>query len=122
MRLIIGFALVLLFSGCGVFGPPAVKNNVGQQASWDGTEQNSGIDSTWPAGAKGKDVKGFLVTSHFNARYEGLIAKYGNRFDPPVTRGQGIKAQPDGWYVINQQAMVWFLDMNQWNNNDRITK
>jgi len=118
---------VILFSGCNTIdkavGPPQVRNNVSREASWDGDKQNSGILSTYPEGSTGKGVKGFLVTPYFHKRYEALVNEYGKRLEPPVEVGDGIRKLDDSANsVITPQAMVWFLDMNQWNNNDRVTK
>ena len=57
------------------------------------------------------------MTPHFRLRYNALVAKYGTRFMPPIVQDQGLTPFPDGTWLVNQQAMVWFLDMNQWQRN-----
>lgn len=96
---------------------PHVSNNPSTEASWDGVTQNSGVISLWPQNARGSAVQGFRVTTGFRARHNALIAKYGRRFTPPIVPDQGMTPFPDDTWLISQQAMVWFMDMNQWQRN-----
>lgn len=109
--------MCLVLVGCWGNPAPHVTNNHSSQASWDGTQQNSGVISLWPVGAKGDKVLGFRVTSHFRERQVALVKLYGGRFMPAITADQGSTPFPDGTWLINQEAMSHFLVMNQWKRN-----
>lgn len=99
------FAMVLwLMVGCA----STVKQErvAGEVASFDGSEQNSGVIRSLPTG--------FLVTPHFRDRYNALIGVYGTLFRPPLVPNEGILPMTQDTWVIDREHMVKFLTMNQW--------
>ena len=100
----LSLALLALLPGCNSTIVPGPVH--AEQASFDGNEQNSGIGSSSPAG--------FVVTDHFRARYNGLIATYGRDFSPPLKPDDGAAPLGEGRWLVTKQAMVNFLTMNQW--------
>lgn len=75
------------------------------QASWDANKQNSGIISV--------DEEGFLVTPHFIDRYQGLLARYGDRLTPKVRPDDTVGTSPeDGNFRITGEVLQRFNRMN----------
>lgn len=109
------FAAALLSSGTGcrhLSPDPPQQVVVDEEPSWDGNEQNSGVLDVYPEG-------GFVVTAHFIERYNSLIRIHGNRFQPPLRRNRGVLTHPNGIdFIIDNQHMVFFLDMNLWDKSD----
>lgn len=109
------FAAALLSSGTGCrhFSPDPVQQVViDTEPSWDGNLQTSGILDTYPGG-------GFVVTAHFIERYNSLIRTHGARFHPPLRRNRGVTRHPNGVdFIIDNQHMVFFLDMNLWDKSN----
>lgn len=95
----------LSISGCTsslTIAPAPIKTT---QASWDGNKQNSGIISV------NKD--GFLVTPHFIDRYQGLLARYGDRLTPKVRPDDTIGVSPEGGnFQITAQVLARFNRLN----------
>lgn len=84
------------------------RTPVSSQASWDGTNHNSGF-----LGFEG--VTG-IITPHARDRYNGLIEIYGKKFVPPITYDYGVTAYTNGCgnYIISPQALTYFIQMNRW--------
>jgi hypothetical protein len=125
---IIIFALVLL-SGCAQTYVPVINHD--RVASFDGNIQNSGIVGVCMSG-------GFIVSDKVFIKYNGLIEKYGDKFVPVLKKDFGLTPskntallktrngkQPTPWvgdsnrtyYNMTSEAMVHFLDMNDWENS-----
>ena len=114
LGLAIYFAFLLLFGvlmglsvGCTVT-PAAISST---QASYDGTERNSGI----LASVEG----GYTVTARFRERYNGLIASYGSAWSPAIAADYGLTPRIDGTWLCSAEAMEKFLVMNAWRRMGR---
>lgn len=90
-------AILLSSTGCGTVTPITVKDN---HPSFDGNVANSGIIAYLTNGT-------WLVTSNAHARYNGLIAKYGTLFIPPIGADFGV-TQLGTNFVMTSQAVVYF--------------
>jgi hypothetical protein len=104
-------ALGSLFCICGFLAPACTSTVTparveATQASFDGTEQNSGILGTQPGG--------FLVTAHFRDRFNALVADYGRAFAPALQRDEGLRPADGGCWFIDAGAMARFVRMNAW--------
>jgi hypothetical protein len=97
-------ALVVGLTGCGTTVKPDLV--APGEVSYDGSVANSGIILSTETG--------FVVTDHFRARYNALIAVYGNDFTPPLKVDTGIAMIGTDRHLITKQAMIWFLEMNAW--------
>lgn len=106
-------ALVLslaLTAGCSSTVIPRVV--VSNQASWDGTNQNSGFLRF--EGSYG------IITEHARDRYNALIETYGKKFVPPITQDYGVLPYyPAGTYSISPQGIAAFAQMNRWYKSTR---
>jgi len=102
---LLGYWIVMpvLISGCGTVTPERVRS---EAASYDGNERNSGVIAS--------TAEGFIVTTHFRARYNALIAVYGEDFRPALPTDEGIRALDAGRWLIDKAHMVKFLEMNAW--------
>jgi hypothetical protein len=98
-------ALCLLLTGCANTVRPTVVYS--SQASWDGSDQNSGIIS------ETADHHG-VVTPHFRDRYNRMIAVYGNRYDPPLRPDDGVQSTGTNTFLIDAQHFAYFFEMNKW--------
>ena len=106
IAVMIGALLVLnLLAGCA----PTIRPKVpaAAQASWDGTDQNSGFVGFDQAGAG-------ILTSHARDRYNSLCDRYGGYFHPVVRAGDGISPTPTNTFLIDPQHLVYFATMNRW--------
>lgn len=85
--------------------PAKVRSPV---ASFDGTNQNSGLIAFDETGHG-------ILTRHARERYDALCSIYGSYFIVPVKPGHGISAgpTPDTWR-IDPQSLVRFQTMNRW--------
>jgi len=105
LAVFISLAAVVLFAGCTSTVAP--RPVISYQASWDGTNQNSGFLGF--VGASG------IITEHARDRYNGLIDIYGKKFVPPIGHDYGILPYyPAGTYSISPQALTYFSQMNRW--------
>lgn len=99
--------MLVLLVGCTIT-PAKTKAT---QASYDGTNQNSGFLGF---------TNGYgVITPHARDRYNALIAVYGSRFTPALTHDAGLSPYffdpPKGDnYRIDQQHLVYFMDMQRW--------
>lgn len=82
-------------------------------ASWDGTEQTSGIVGVQADGL-------FLVTSHLRDRAAALVADYGREFAPALEVDAGLErvAGSDLW-TMTPEAMANFATLCQWRRMGR---
>lgn len=109
MKLVAVIAFALL-AGCSTVVPtPAPTPNM---PSWDGGALNSGIIAVQPSGE-------FLVTAHLRARYNGLIAVYGNRFIPALQEDAGCVSVDGATWRMTPEAMSNFATMCQWKRMGR---
>lgn len=101
---VLGFSFLTsaLIVGCTVT-PRTVKPIV---ASFDGTNQNSGIIEFTSDGC--------IITAHKRDRYNALIDVYGTEFQPALRHDAGLKPAPGGNWVIDSEHLVDLLDMEQW--------
>jgi hypothetical protein len=114
--------VALVAGGCSSTVRPAVVHD--RVASWDGTNQNSGFLGYMANGSG-------VITPHGLARYQGLVAAYGARFNPALTNaadgvslaavgapvfddGKQIGTVPAGCYRIDQGHLEKLWDMNRW--------
>ena len=73
---------LLVFLGACTIAPQPIHTT---QASWDGNAQTSGLLEMRPDHSA-------LVTPNWRARYNGLIARYGSRLNPPLAPDAGLSA------------------------------
>jgi hypothetical protein len=99
----------VLFAGCTTTVTPRIVASL--QASWDGTNQNSGFIGFTDAGG--------IITPHARDRYNGLIELYGKKFIPPITFDYGISQHTNENYIITPQALSDFAQMNRWYKSTR---
>jgi hypothetical protein len=94
---------VIGLSSCTVT-PKTVRDKT---ASFDGNQQNSGF--------LGYDGEGYgIITSNALARYNGLIAKYGERYAPPLKPNAGVTPHTNGTFRIDNAHDVRAREMNRW--------
>lgn len=76
--------------------------------SFDKNEQNSGIIDFVQG-------EGWLITDRALSRYNTLIKKFGNSFEPPISENYevSVKFQPNKAIFLSQEGMVKFAIMNQ---------
>ena len=94
---------VLLLPGCTTVTPEQVHASV---ASYDGTNQNSGVISFTSDGSA-------IITAHARDRYNALVCVYSKKFLPPLLPDDGLKFQSPNW-VIDPQHLNYFKAMNRW--------
>ena len=95
-------ALALGLAACTTVHQKPVE---GQQASFDGADQNSGIIAKVPGG--------YIVTPHFRDRYNALIDAYGAAkfangapvFTPKLHRDDGISPLTPQTYFCDNETM-----------------
>jgi hypothetical protein len=97
----------LLLVGCtSTVTPKQVRASV---ASFDGNGATSGVykatDGTW------------AITESARARYNGLVATYGNRFTPTLIFDAGLDTLTNGLYQIDNEHLVKFGKMTLWKKN-----
>lgn len=77
------------------------------QASFDGTQQNSGV--------LGLDGEGdLIITLHAVDRYNALIDKYGKEFTPPLQHNEGLFLTDTNTALMSFGAVQHFVTMNRW--------
>lgn len=97
-------AAVVALAGCS---SPVIPHAIdAREASFDGNAQNSGVITSTPSG--------FVVTDHFRARHNALIAVYGGDFSPTLKPDHEIYPIGEDRWLISKQGMVDFLEMNAW--------
>jgi hypothetical protein len=102
---------IVLASGCSTTLVPIVPTAT--VASWDGTNQDSGLIGTNLLGR-------WIITAHARDRYNGLVLDYGIEFYPPVDKDDGIQPTEDPTrYQIDQQHLAYFAAMNRWKREGR---
>jgi hypothetical protein len=79
-------------------------------ASWDGSEQNSGLVSDANSS--------MVVTPHWRDRYNALVVLYGAQFRPALVADQGLTAgAPGGNWYANHFARIHMYVMNTWDHS-----
>ncbi len=109
---IVGLLVVLwllCFVGCTSTVTPRVVTD--KVASWDGTNQNSGLLFFLADGS-------MAITQHARERYNGLVKIYGGRFVPPLTNDAGITLVGTN-IVMDPERVVKFSDMNRWKKSGK---
>jgi hypothetical protein len=103
-------SLTAVLAGCaGTVAPKVVASS---QASWDGTNQNSGsID--WAPG------KRLIITAHARDRYNALIASYGSRFKPALVLDQDIEPTGTNTFLLAPAGIEHFSAMVRWDKQTR---
>jgi len=64
---------------------------------------------------------GRLVSFNVYNRYNSLVDSYGDQFQPPLKKDDGIIRNEKGW-VIDRAHYVQYLQMVQWQRNGRPPK
>lgn len=95
-------AIALVVVGCSSTITPTQVSS--EQASFDGTEQNSGIVSAVDGG--------YVITERARARYNELVAAYGSVWSPAIGADYGVTPYSDGRYYITNEAASKFRTMN----------
>ena len=98
-----------LWAGCGTVTPAQVHAGA---ASFDGTNQNSGVLEFTADGSA-------LITAHARDRYNALAAVYSKKFLPPLSPDEGLRPQPliipgPPTWAIDPQHLNYFKTMNRW--------
>lgn len=111
--------LSVLLLACALGAMPACtvtpKPVVSTVASFDEGGPNSGILAI--------DKDGVTVTPRLCERYNALIRAYGEEFVPALERDFGISPTGDGHtYRMANDALDYFLIMNQWRKMGRAAK
>lgn len=104
-------SLMAVLAGCaGTVAPKVVSSS---QASWDGTNQNSGsVD--WAPG------KRLIITAHARDRYNALIGTYGNRFKPALKPDQDVEPSGTGnTFLLAPGGIEHFAAMLRWDKQGR---
>lgn len=111
--LVLALSLFLVAAmGCTTVAPQTVEASL---ASWDGGKQNSGFLG-W-TNYDGVTV-GIITTNALN-RYNALIVIYGNRFLPPLNKGEGTcDTCITGLVLMQAQDIEHFARMNRWRKLD----
>ena len=103
----------VLGTGCASTVTPAAVNRT--QASWDGTNQNSGFVCYTNGGA--------LITPHARDRYNELVKVYGGRFQPKLEVDDGISrgspTELGAPYFIDAEHLADFSAMNRWQKGEK---
>lgn len=94
--------IALALCGCTVI-PKTPQPAV---ASWDGSEQNSGLLGALPDHSA-------IITGHAEARYIALCAQYGYKFHPPLTGGEATP-YTNLTLRLDAQHYVDFATMELW--------
>lgn len=104
-------SLTAVLAGCaGTVAPKVVASS---QASWDGTNQNSGSIG-WAPG------KRLIITPHARDRYNALISSYGSRFKPALVPDQDIEPSGTGnTFLLAPAGIEHFSAMVQWDKQTR---
>lgn len=84
-------------------------------------------DDTPSFSETGKQDSGFLgytddghgvIVESARARYNALIAKYGDRFTVPLKPDAGITPYTNGTYLIDPAHNVKAMEMNRWRKSN----
>lgn len=110
--LVAALLLAHLLGGCAPTYRP--KAPASTQASWDGTNQNSGLIGF---AADGSGV----ITAHARDRYNALAYMYGYYFRPPVHADDGVTPTATNHvFFIDPQHLAYFATMNRWLKEGRL--
>ena len=105
---LLALLISLLVAACSTVTPRVIE---APAASWDGGQQNSGFLG-W---TNVDDMTVGIITPNALARYNGLIARYGKRFMPPLNPSEGVctTCRPN-LILIQAQDLAHFATMNRW--------
>lgn len=95
MKLVKILLISLIVAGCTVV-PKPIKV---KQASFDGSQQNSGLIGYAPDGSG-------IITPHKRDTYNRLMLTYGARFPVPLTFDTGISWTPTNAFLIDAEHLV----------------
>lgn len=114
MRFIAAILLAVALAigaGCASTVRPNLPHDT--QASFDGTNQNSGFIGF-------AENHSGIITAHARDRYNALIFLYGSQFKPALKSDDGVTAVvPAGLYLIDPQHLVYFATMNRWHKEGK---
>lgn len=102
--------ILVLMTGC--FGTVKPVKVTPQQASFDGTNQNSGVVSFDKVNHVGE------VTPDWRLKYNGLIETYGDRFIPWLVKDYGLISKPNGNWIATAEAFENRGKMELWRRNN----
>lgn len=106
---LVAFAIVVavIVTGCATtVTPQEVERTQPSYDPIDTKKPTSGILLSVPSG--------FVVTGHFRARYNALIATYGRDFPVPLSPDHLIEFVGDDRWLISKKGMADFLLMCDW--------
>ena len=112
LHLLAAILALALWSGCTTVTPEQVHAGT---ASFDGTNQNSGIIEFTPDGSA-------VITAHARDRYNALICVFSKRFMPPLQPDDGLRLLPqpkivpgpEPRWLMDPQHLNYFKAMNRW--------
>lgn len=102
--------VLVLLTGC--FGTVKPVKVMPDQASFDGTNQNSGVISYDKINRIG------VVTAGWRLRYNFLVQDYGKKFTPWLVDDYGLITRPDGTCYATAEALVNMGKMELWKRNN----
>ncbi len=105
----------ILWNSCSTITP---KENEGRMYSFDGSDYTSGIIGK-VYDSDNKHVVGYEITKFRVDNYNSLISKYGSFYDPPLKSNEGLKQISEGRFIIDNQHMVYHLDMIDFKHNGK---
>ncbi|HEX2099178.1 MAG TPA: hypothetical protein VHF69_00860 [Candidatus Synoicihabitans sp.] len=106
--LTVAVVLWLMLPGCGTVTPAPARS---EQASFDGTERNSGVLELTETGA--------VVTPRARDRYNVLVDLYGKAWAPRIREDHGVTKRSDGNYEMTNEALEKFIVMSDWRRMGR---
>lgn len=108
---VVGMAILLLAVAIGCAGTVTPRAAVRGEASWDGTNQNSGVICLTNGGA--------LITGHARERYNALVGAYGARFAPALGMDAGIQPiEGGGAFWIDAEHLAAWAAMSRWRRGE----
>jgi hypothetical protein len=108
LLLVTAVVVIVAVGLCGCTSTVAPKLAGETQASWDGTNQNSGIIGLTV------DHQA-IITLHASDRYNGLITIYGARFNPRLVPDAGLtRVGNGGTCIMDAQHLAYFATMQRW--------
>lgn len=107
---IFAFIVCILNAGCTTTLHPV--NVTPRTASFDGTNQNSGVISFDKTNHFG------IVTDNWRARYDVLIGDYSKKFTPPISADYGLTSLSNGTWSATAEAFVDMGKMELWRRNN----
>lgn len=104
--------LLILTGGC--FSTVVAPHVDPISPSFDDNQRNSGFIG-WYTNVS---IYG-IITPHARDRYNALIKTYGKKFVPPLKQDYGIQPFTTNSFLINNEGLSDFLQMNQWRKDGK---